>query len=44
VLDTRTLSNFVNGIYVIWNLSGHVKINVTWISGSSADVSGVFFR
>jgi hypothetical protein len=44
VLDARTLSNFANGIYVIWNLSGHVKINVTWISGSSAVVSGVFFR
>jgi hypothetical protein len=44
VLDTRNLSNFTNGIYLIWNLSGHVKVNVTLISGSNAVVSGVFLK
>jgi uncharacterized repeat protein (TIGR01451 family) len=42
-LDTRTISNFTNGMYLVWNISGHVKINVTWISGTNAVVSGVFF-
>ena len=46
VLDTRNLSNFTNGIYLIWDLSGHVKVNVTWTTGSgvNAVVSGVFFK
>ena len=44
VLDTRNLSNFLNGIYLIWNLSGHVKVNVTLTSGLNAVVSGVFFK
>jgi hypothetical protein len=44
VLDTRNLSNFTNGIYLIWNLSGHVKVNLTWNSGVNAVVSGVFFK
>jgi Bacterial Ig-like domain (group 2) len=44
VLDTRTISNFTNGMYLVWNISGHVKINVTWISGPNAVVSGVFFQ
>jgi len=43
LLDTRTLSSFSNGVYLVWNLSGHVKINVTWTSGYNAVVSGVFF-
>jgi len=46
VLDTRNLSNFANGTYLIWNLSGHVRVNVTWTTGSgtNAVVSGVFFK
>ena len=43
VLDTRTVSNFSGGIYLIWSLSGHVKINVTLVSGANAVISGVFF-
>jgi hypothetical protein len=43
VLDTRNISNFHSGIYLIWNISGHVRINVTWTVGSNAVVSGVFF-
>jgi hypothetical protein len=44
VLDTRTLSSFSNGVYLVWNLSGHVKINVIWNSGYNAVVSGAFFK
>ena len=42
VLDTRTLSNFGNGKWLVWNLSGHVRIRVTCTTGSAA-VSGFFF-
>ncbi len=44
VLDTRTLSSFSNGVYLVWNVSGHVKINVIWTGGFNAVVSGVFFN
>ena len=42
-LNTQTISNFANGIYLVWNISGHVKINVTLTAGPNAVVSGVFF-
>jgi hypothetical protein len=42
LLDTRTLANFDNGKWLVWNLSGHVKIRVTCITGFAA-VSGFFF-
>ena len=42
-LDSRSISNFVNGIYVVWSISGHVTINVTNNSGPNAVVSGVLF-
>jgi hypothetical protein len=44
VLDTRTISGFSNGIYMIWNLSGHVKIQITLTGGGNAVVSGIFFK
>jgi hypothetical protein len=44
VLDTRNVSLFHNGLYLIWNLSGHVKINVTLTGGSNATISGAFFQ
>ena len=44
VLDTRTLSGFSNGVYLVWSISGHVKINVIWTGGVNAVVSGVFFK
>jgi len=30
-------------MYLIWNLSGHVKINVTLTGGGNATISGAFF-
>jgi hypothetical protein len=45
VLDTRTVSSFVGGQYAVWNLSGHVIVRITNLSGVSNSVlSGVFFR
>ena len=43
VLDTRSISNFSNGVYAQWNLSGHVQISVTATAGPNAVVSGAFF-
>jgi hypothetical protein len=44
VLDTRNVTTFTNGQYLIWNLSGHVKLRVTRTGGSNSVVSGLFFR
>jgi len=43
VLDTRTISKFSNGLYLIWNLSGHVMLKLTSVSGPNAVLSGIFF-
>ncbi|MDQ6675795.1 MAG: hypothetical protein M3Z09_00700 [Acidobacteriota bacterium] len=44
ILDTRKISAFTGGQYLIWNLSGHVKMRVTANSGNNAVVSGLFFN
>jgi hypothetical protein len=44
VLDTEQISNFMNGLYVIWKISGHVTINVTVNAGANAVISGAFFK
>jgi YVTN family beta-propeller protein len=44
ILDTEKYSNFHNGEYVSWNVSGHVLIQVTKTGGSNAVVSGIFFE
>jgi hypothetical protein len=44
VLDTRNVSGFSNGQYLIWNLRGDVRVRVTYTSaGANAVVSGLFF-
>jgi hypothetical protein len=43
VLDTRTLSGFGGGRYLLWNVSGHVVIRVTNLTGPNAVVAGLFF-
>ena len=43
VLDSRTLSGFNGGQYVVWNLRGHVKLRFTRTGGVNAVLSGVFF-
>jgi hypothetical protein len=43
LLDTQTLSNFQSGGYLVWNISGHVRIQVTRTAGANALISGIFF-
>jgi hypothetical protein len=45
VLDSRSVSGFANGEYLVWNVSGHVTIRITNTNANSnAVVSGIFFR
>jgi hypothetical protein len=44
VLDTRPVSSFANGAYLVWNLSGHVIARITNTNlSANAVVSGLFF-
>ncbi|MGI9102793.1 MAG: carboxypeptidase regulatory-like domain-containing protein [Terriglobales bacterium] len=43
LLDTRTVSGFSNGVYLVWNITGHVKISLTNNAASNAVLSGLFF-
>jgi hypothetical protein len=42
VLDSRTVSNFSLGQYLVWNVQGHVLIKFNHTGGPNAVVSGVF--
>jgi hypothetical protein len=42
VLDSRTLSNFQGGEYLVWDVSGNVQIKVTNLGGMNAVLSGLF--
>lgn len=43
-LDSRDISSFNSGKYVVYNISGHVRIYVSnLVSGSNAVVAGLFF-
>jgi hypothetical protein len=43
VLDSRTISDFANGVYLSWNVKGSVRVRCTKISGNNAVVMGLFF-
>jgi uncharacterized protein (TIGR03437 family) len=43
LLDSRSLSSFAGGQYVVWNVAGHIRINMVLTAGSNAVVSGLFF-
>jgi fibronectin type 3 domain-containing protein len=45
LLDTRTLAtgSFHNGEYLVWNVQGHVKIEIDNNGGMNAVASGLFF-
>jgi hypothetical protein len=44
ILDSRSLSSFEGGEYLVWNVSGHIRIQVTNFQNSSTGViSGLFF-
>jgi hypothetical protein len=45
LLDSRAASSFINGQYLVWNLSGHVVVRITNTNPpSNAVLSGLFFR
>ena len=44
VLDSRSLADFNNGRYLVWNLAGHVKVRATRVGPYNALVRGFFFR
>jgi uncharacterized delta-60 repeat protein len=45
LLDSREVSSFAGGQYLVWNLSGHVIVRITNLkSGSNAVLSAIFFR
>lgn len=42
-LDTRTLTSFNGGQYLVWQLNGHVRLRVTKTGGINAVLSALFF-
>jgi len=43
VLDSRTLSSFNGGQYLVWDIKGRVKISVNRTGAKTAVVSGLYF-
>lgn len=43
VLDTRSISGFQGGQYLVWRLSGHVQLRFVNTGPNNAVVSGIFF-
>jgi hypothetical protein len=43
ILDQRAVSGFVRGSYLVWQVSGNIRIQVTRTAGTNAIVNGVFF-
>ena len=43
VLSTQNAQAFSGGIYLVWNLQGHLTIHVTSTGGTNAVLSGIFF-
>ena len=42
-LDTRSIASFHNGVYLVFDLSGHVIFRFTRTAGADAVVSGIYF-
>jgi|GEM_PF-692939 len=43
VLDTQNLNTFVNGVYFVWNIKGHVTFHLVNSGGSNCALGGIFF-
>jgi hypothetical protein len=43
VLNTQNVTGFQNGKYLVWNLTGHVILQVTNTGPYNATISGLFF-
>jgi hypothetical protein len=44
LLNSQSISSFNGGVYLVWNVSGHVKLRFTLNGGLNPVVSGLFFR
>jgi hypothetical protein len=42
VLDSRVLTGLTNGAYLVWDVTGPIRVRLTRLSGYNAVVSGVF--
>jgi hypothetical protein len=42
VLATETISSFVNGVYLNWQVSGNLVITITRTAGANAVLNGIF--
>ncbi|WIG59662.1 MAG: serine/threonine protein kinase [Ktedonobacterales bacterium] len=43
VLNTQNVTNFGDGVYLVWNVSGHITITITRTGYLDAVSSGIFF-
>ena len=43
LLNSQTLTDFTDGRYLVWQLTGHVVVQITRLGGLNAVVSGLFF-
>ncbi|MDQ3252778.1 MAG: hypothetical protein M3R15_02545, partial [Acidobacteriota bacterium] len=43
VLDTRSITAFTGGRYLVWNVSGQIRLRATRAAGPNAVLSGLFF-
>jgi hypothetical protein len=43
VLDTRMVSDFSRGQYLVWQVAGHVRFRITRLARWNAAYSGIFF-
>src|SRR2546429_1654747 len=43
VLNMQNVTNYHNGQYLVWLMSGHVQIRVTSTAGGNGVISGLFF-
>jgi hypothetical protein len=44
VLNSQSLSKFSDGKYLVWNLTGNIRIRITKTGGVNAVVSGIFLN
>jgi hypothetical protein len=43
LLDTQTLANFTDGHYLVWDVRGHVTIEITALTGPNGVANAIFF-
>ena len=43
VLDSRTVSSFTGGQYLVYNVTGHVQFRITNVAGANPVLNGIFF-